>query len=848
MKIRTRVPAVALLAACFVAFAFPPSALAQAGTGAVVGIVTSADGVPIPGAVVTLSGYGTQHTVTADKKGLFGISGLSGGTYNVRVDAKGYDPVSGRTVDVPPGGGAQLTLSMARSTTSLTVIGQVRANGQQTVSTSSAPTVDVNTQAYADVGYTRVSDVLDNEISTTLIHPLGGSPLLPTSVALRGPDPTETLVDVDGHAVNNGNTGDFDLSLLDPADFSAVQLIYGISPSSLVGPNTIDGAINIRTLEPTTDPHGVLRLSAGSWNAFAATLDATGTADRLGYALSLHRTTTGGEVNENVIDADSGQQQFVGSAVQGSTALGKLRYAFGSGSGYIGLTFHDQSYYKDYSAALTSIPPPGGSSSSSDDGLLRTRDESDNGDDTSGLPVVDSFAGTYTLGHNAAYGLDLQVPLGRTDAAGIAKTTALLRWMTSDASQSVFGAGADTDPYLYNNKDLVGDGILEIDQRLRNGSLTLQLNLHNENLDTDFVPGVVNDESVARRPLDDSSEPTPAPAATPAALDLGQTERSAVLRWTDDPTSTLHFTLAAYYSDFSTFGTSLDPRAGFVWTPNASTAVRVSVGTTFQIPQLPELFVPPVLPPPVGGYINIGNPALQPDRATDYGLGFEHFFGAGDSRTHVSLDLYRTNLRNPATTLVPPLSNNPDCGNSSADALLRTKAAATPSCPLSYPVNAGNAVYQGFELRADRQVAAYTTVRAGYSVNSAYLTAVPPNVQDGTLVIGEQALGLPLQKGTLSIDRRPPLGLEYGAALIYQGFYNGYDQPKFATLSAMLGYRYQKYEVNLAATNLTNVYAYKFTMENAGIPYGGCCGTGPIPTDAYAMQGTQFTLTVARRY
>src|ERR1700722_11642213 len=198
--------------------------------------------------------------------------------------------------------------------------------------------------------------------------------------------------------------------------------------------------------------------------------------------------------------------------------------------------------------------------------------------------------------------------------------------MSSDASQSVFGPGADTDPYLYNNRDLIGDGILEIDQRLPKGSLTLQLNLHNENLDTDFVPGVVNDESVARRPLDDSSEPTPAPAATPASLDLGQTERSAVLRWTEDPTSNLHFSLAAYYSNFSTFGTSFDPRAGFVWTPDASTAVRASVGTTFQTPQLPELFVPPVLPPPVGGYINIGNPNLQPDRATDYGLGFEHYF------------------------------------------------------------------------------------------------------------------------------------------------------------------------------------------------------------------------------
>ncbi len=553
-------------------------------------------------------------------------------------------------------------------------------------------------------------------------------------------------------------------------------------------------------------------------------------------------------MNENVIDADSGEQQFVGSAVQGSTALGKLRYSFGSGAGYIGLTFHDQSYYKDYSAALTSIPPPN-SSSSTDDAVVRTSDAGTNDGGTNGLPVVDSFAGTYLLAHNAAYGLDLQVPLGHPNQSGLTNTTALLRWLTSDASESVFGPGADTNSYLYNDRDLIGDGIFEIDQRLPKGSLTLQLNLHNENLDTAFVPGIVNEESVARHPLDDSSEPTPAPGSTPSSIDLGQTERSAVLRWNEDPTSNIHYTLAAYYSDFSTFGTSLDPRAGFVWTPNASTAIRASVGTTFQIPQLPELFVPPVLPPPVGGYINVGNPSLQPDRATDYGLGFEHYFGSGQERTHFSVDLYRTNLRNPATPLVPPLSNNPDCGNSSADALLRVKATATPQpCPLSYPVNAGNAVYQGVEVRADRQIAPYTTVRAGYSINSAYLTAVPPDIQDGTLVIGEQALGLPLQKGILSIDRRPPLGIEYGAAMIYQGFYNGYDQPKFATLSAMLGYRFSKYEVNLAATNLTNVYAYKFTLQNGGLPYGGCCGTGPIPTDAYAMQGTQFTLTVARRY
>ena len=675
-----------------------------------------------------------------------------------------------------------------------------------------------------------------------MIHPVGGSPSLPTSVALRGPDPTETLINVDGHSVNNGNAGDFDLSLLDPADYSNIQLIYGISPSALIGPNTIDGAINIRTLDPTINQHGLLRLSTGSFGAFGATLETSGTASRLGYALSLHRTTSQGEVNQDVTDVDTGDQQFVGSAVTGSTALGKIRYTLGHGDSYIGLTFHDQSIYRDLSAGLTSIPQPDDSSSSaSSDALLRR---------PSDAPIeADSFAGSSLQAHNAAYGIDYQTPLGPADSSGIAHTTMLARYQEYLAAQSVFGPGANTSPYLYNDRDLIGDGILQIDHQMPKGSLTLQYDWRHENLTTNFVAGVENDESVARKPLD-SSGPEPAPTPGVQVLNLGQVQQSIVLRYVASPTAQVHYTVAAYYSDFSTFGTSFDPRLGFVYTPDANTSFRATVGTTFQAPQLPELVVPPVLPPPVGGVISIGNPNLKADYATDYDLGFEHYFGQGNGATHLSVDLYQSNLRQPAATLVPPPSDNPECGSSSSsDARLRRprdSSSSQPECPLSFPVNAGDAVYNGFELRLETQLAQYTTLHVGYSVNSAYLTAVPPDIQDGSLVIGEQALGLPLQKGIFSIDRSPPSGLEYSAGLVYQGAYNGYNQPKFAVLNAMLGYRLRGWELSLAGTNLTNVYNNKFTYQEAGVPYGGL--DGPITTDAFALQGTAFTVTLTRRF
>ena len=92
--------------------------------------------------------------------------------------------------------------------------------------------------------------------------------------------------------MNNGNTGDFDLSLLDPAALQEVQVLYGIAPSSLIGPNTIGGGVNILTLSPTIAPHSLMRIFGGSFGTYGATIQTTGTDDRFGYAVSLHGTTS----------------------------------------------------------------------------------------------------------------------------------------------------------------------------------------------------------------------------------------------------------------------------------------------------------------------------------------------------------------------------------------------------------------------------------------------------------------------------------------------------------------------------------------------------------------------------
>ena len=829
----------------FVAVSVAVCAQPDRDVGSLSGTLTTDDGSAITKAVVSVRGNGGDAIARTDDVGRFLIDGLAPGVYSIRISSLGYNSLSGRTIGVRKAQTTYVALTLARTASSLLTIGRTQTSGSNTLSTSSAPSTTLDSQTYAEQGYTRMSDALNGDISTTLVHPAGGgSTALPTSVALRGPDPTETLIDIDGHQVNNGNTGDFDLSLLDPADYGTIELVKGISPSSLVGPDTIDGAINIRTLEPTTTPQGLLRFSAGSFNSFAETMQSTGTFGRLGYALSLHRATSAGEVNQTILDATDGNAPVqVGSAIDSSTALGNVRYAFGrGGAGYAAFSFRDQSQFRDLSAALSTIAAPGASTSG--DAVARRLNAKDVAADVrASPPLLNGFEGTTLQAHNAGYGLDVSTPLGGTVQGGVYPTSLLFRHYTSFVSQSVDGPGADTSPYLYNDRDLIGDDSLELEHQFTNATLTLQYGIRSEILTTDFISGVVNEQAELRRPGDvldaraqGAGAVTPPGPAT-SQLGLGQTQRSAVLRYRYDPTASLHLTAAGYYSSYSSFGTSLDPRFGLVYTPDARSVIRFSLGTTFQAPQLPELFVPPVLPIVVGNYISVGNPNLKPDHATEYGLGIEHVFETGARRTDVSLDLYRVNLRTPASIWLPNV--DPNCGPA------RYGGDGTP-CPLSYPINAGDAVYQGFELQGERLVAAFTTLRAGYALRSAYLLNAPTSIADGSLVAGEQSLGLPLHKATLFVTHAPPSGFSYFGGLVYEGAYNELNQPPFATLSGGIGYRWRALEVGVSGTNLTNVYARQFTNPGAGVPYAGL--NGPIPTDAFAMQGAALNFSVTRRF
>lgn len=823
-----------LLLALVLALALPAT-VAAATSPSVAGSVTTIDGAPIAGAIVSVSGSGGRLASTrSDRAGRFRIANLAAGTYLMSVYANGFSPIKDRPVAIAAHAATTVQVKLAKEqVASLTTIAEVSVNGVSTLSVLPAPSVNINAQQYAARGVNRISDIMSDELSTTVYPIIGGGLNAPAVVSLRGPDPSETLVDVDGHQVNNGSTGDFDLSLVDPADLQYAQIVYGIAPSALYGPNTLGGALNVVTLEPTQDAHSLERFSIGSFGTQAGTLQATGTDDRFGYAFSVHRYVSAGQLdnyafpNTNDPGVPSVGTSPISNSMYATTALAKLRYSFGNG-GFIGISYQGQDVYRDLSATLSSV-------------------ESVN-DGAGNVPIYDNAAGSNVFSNLDDYDFDAELPLGRRNASGESPWQVIYRHQTSFMKQEVNGQASGSSPYLYNDHDLIGDDTVEFDRALPKGTLAVKFAVTSENLETDNILGTIYADDVARINPDASSiyawsdDSIPLDSVTdsyPEATydDLTQTQRWEAVRYTDDPTEHLHYSLAAYYSDYTTFGHSIDPRAGFVWTPTTDSALRFSFGTTFQSPQLPTFLMPatPYTPIPViDGYASIGNPDATAERATSYDVGYEHLFRFPRHDLHVAMDLYRTNLHNGVTNFMGPTP----CTTPTVT------LAEDPTC-LLYPVNETHEVYEGLELHADYALAAHTTLRAGYDIDSVYTKSVPANAQDYVLLY-EQSLGVPLHKATLTIDHDSGTGIAYYAGLLYEGEYNELDLPPYATLRAGVTWHARDFDVTLAGENLTDAYNFLFTRVQGGIAYANA-GLPNTLTDALPLPGPRVNFIITHK-
>jgi len=326
------------------------------------GTIHSVSGTPVSNASVMITRAARRLKTTTAADGRFTLT-ADPGTYEVDTIAKGYALSEAGPVEVNRDLHLDIALEAADAQ-NLRPIGSVYVDGRLALSRNAIPGAVIARAEYEANGYSRILDALPAVPSITLPRPDGGNSAAPAVVALRGPDPSETLVALDGQILNDGNTGDLDLSRLPVAAFTSVNLSEGLGPKDLEGSDTIGGAVNLISLQPTVQPHAAYSVNAGSFGKSESWLNASGTRGRLGYAMVLNDQQETGYVNEDdTVCPDSiysgpPVSTHLGSSVSSRSVLANLVWNFSQGSD-VGARIFSLGNVRDVSAPVNALNSAG---------------------------------------------------------------------------------------------------------------------------------------------------------------------------------------------------------------------------------------------------------------------------------------------------------------------------------------------------------------------------------------------------------------------------------------------------------------------------------------------------------
>lgn len=741
------------------------------------GSVHTPAGAPIAHARLVLHGPATVRTST-DSSGHFSTQAATG-TYQVQASGNGFAGVSVGPISVNRDVELDIVLEPLDSP-KLRTIGSVTVNGRLARVNGTIPAIDLTRADLDRDGQNRVADALLQVPSLDVQYPHNAGSAGLATISLRGPDPSETMLTLDGQLLNDANTGDVDISQLPVAPFSSVSVTEGLGPQDLEGSSTIGGAVNLVSLRPTRDPHTAFSLSAGSFGRSEAWYNTTGSLKKLGYAFALDDQQEGGYVNETDTVCPIGggtpcAPQHLGSADSQRTVLANLEYSF-SQNADIGARIFSMGDSRDQSASITGYQDSAGG--------------------TLAGPGPQTFAQTIR-----AYDLHGRAPLG---AGSLVADVAF-----SNDNVDLAGGGISNDLYDLSHQDKRATESLQWQRTLERSEFA--------------IGGYLRQEAFI------------APGTVPR---LDQSIASYFVRAGWQPNNKLHLNASLYESNYTTFGSNLDGRFGAIYNTDPSTSIRFSVGTGFRAPLLIERYVFPLdqLPPPDNNCVQVGqgNPNEKPEHATEYELGASHQFG---DRATIDASLYRTILRDPIENFYPVNTFNPGCATTYT----------------SYPINVGNVVYQGAEVRyAQTFSQRHVFLSAMYGLNVAYPFNLPTTVSNptsgATLVNGQQFANIPQQQASLELDWANR-GWHAGTSAVFRGKNNPLNQGPLVFVDAAIGKQIgQHVDFTIAGTNLFNAAAGKFQVFNGGVPYRGLLpggGFGNIPTNLLNVEpaGARFILT-----
>jgi outer membrane receptor protein involved in Fe transport len=877
--------------ACAALFAFPGAATAQStspnGTVITVTVIDVSSGLPVPGAAVDLyQGQQRSASATTRADGTAEFAGEPAGIYHVDVRAQGYGSGTSDDVAVPPGSAnASIRTVLQRSSLSavgLREIGRVtsaqRGQGLQTSSTINA---DVSTERLVRQNYVRTGDALyvlpgvnlgsqDSAVGDDL------------SLNIRGIGSSETQVLLDGHPVGpfGAGGGSYNLQLSPIFALRNVEVIYGTGAQGIYGVDAIGGAVDLQLLNPTRTPQAQFIQGAGNQGKLETGVQATGTLNRLGYALESSTSGTYGQFAPGLrtqtgnLGPDISTPNLLANTYPVSAAynlrddLAKLTYAFSpktnasftfygaysyddkTGNGDNDFVSYQEAYYNAQQGATVgqqipytdmTTPCPAYQNASTAAFPINTNSGVQCFNQSQFAQLTSGPAGggqyrfqqqkliDYTLRLNHQAGIHALSATAYTDDYSIAATRTL---SPSESRFVTFGFSAGDD--IVGARNTFGFGLTGERQQVtgnNRGKLFPSLG-----------------QATTNYYLKDEYEISPRVTAFANAW----FKQSSVERTT-----------------------TFDPRLSIVARPTANDVVRLSAARADDFPSVAitgavsNFTDPGAVNVKCGDLTNIGSApgeALLPEKADDIELAFGHRFHA-DSQIQVSL--YDTNVRNQIInsqfilSQVPALMNDPLfltnlqgylakfnslCPQYAANRLTSAGQLA-PLATVSTYANAASGRYQGIELSGRVRFSPRFYADYAYDTQVAYQTGFSTFFlqNNGNVVPGNQIPGIPLHKASLGVDFNDGHGFELRLDGFFVGDNNGYNRPSYTFFNGAATKRLGNTTLNLGIQNIFNQATQDYGLIGLGNyqPFNAvylAANAGSIPPSALAEGSERFGL------
>jgi vitamin B12 transporter len=140
-----------------------------------------------------------------------------------------------------------------------------------------------------------------------------------TSVSIRGANPNQVQVLIDGVRVKSPTTGLAEFADISPDLIERIEIIRG-PQSTLYGADAIGGVVNIITRKGKGPFAGAVRQEAGSYDTLRSSGSASGTYRILDYAVSGSHLESNGQFKNNGLDQDAFNARL-GVSLPGNTSL-----------------------------------------------------------------------------------------------------------------------------------------------------------------------------------------------------------------------------------------------------------------------------------------------------------------------------------------------------------------------------------------------------------------------------------------------------------------------------------------------------------------------------------------------